>query len=42
VTTLPRIEQGFAYPMTGPGLGTALNPDLRRRPDATIRRSAAV
>jgi galactonate dehydratase len=38
--TLPRIEQGFAYPMTGPGLGTALNPDLRKRPDATIRRSA--
>jgi galactonate dehydratase len=42
VTTLPRIEQGFAYPMTGPGLGTALNSDLRRRPDATIRRSAVV
>jgi L-alanine-DL-glutamate epimerase-like enolase superfamily enzyme len=41
VTALPRIEQGFAYPMTGPGLGTALNPALRKRPDATIRRSRA-
>jgi L-alanine-DL-glutamate epimerase-like enolase superfamily enzyme len=41
VTTLPRIENGYAYPMTGPGLGTALNPDLRRRPEATVRRSAA-
>ena len=26
--------------MTGPGLGTALNPNCGRRPDATIRRSA--
>ena len=41
VTALPRIEDGFAYPMTEPGLGTALNPDLRERPDATVRRSAA-
>lgn len=39
VTALPRIEQGFAHPMPGPGLGTALNPDLRRRPDVKIRRS---
>jgi L-alanine-DL-glutamate epimerase-like enolase superfamily enzyme len=41
VTTLPRIESGYAYPMTGPGLGTALSPDLRHRPDATVRRSTA-
>jgi len=40
VTTLPRIENGFAYPMTGPGLGTALHPDLRRRDDVKVRRSA--
>jgi len=39
VTALPRIENGFAYPLAGPGLGTALNPDLRRRDDLTIRRS---
>ena len=41
VTTLPRIENGYAYPLTGPGLGTALDPDLRSRSDATVRRSAA-
>ena len=40
VTNLPRIEAGFAYPLTGPGLGTALQPDLHHRPDATLRRSA--
>ncbi len=40
VTNLPRIERGFALPMTGPGLGTRLLPDLRARPDCTIRRSA--
>jgi hypothetical protein len=40
VTALPRIEHGFAYPMTEPGLGTALQPDLRTRSDATVRRSA--
>jgi L-alanine-DL-glutamate epimerase-like enolase superfamily enzyme len=40
VTALPRIEHGFAYPMAEPGLGTALQPDLRTRSDATVRRSA--
>jgi galactonate dehydratase len=40
VIALPRIENGFAYPMEGPGLGTALNPDLRRRDDVKVRRSA--
>jgi galactonate dehydratase len=40
VTELPRIECGFAYPMTAPGLGTALHPDLKRRPDARVRRTA--
>jgi hypothetical protein len=40
VTALPRIEEGFAWPMSGPGLGTALQPDLRGRSDATVRRSA--
>jgi L-alanine-DL-glutamate epimerase-like enolase superfamily enzyme len=40
VTSLPRIEDGFAWPMSGPGLGTALLPDLRRRSDVTVRRSA--
>jgi L-alanine-DL-glutamate epimerase-like enolase superfamily enzyme len=40
VTTLPRIEHGLAYPMDGPGLGTALRPELRSRPDVAIRRSS--
>jgi galactonate dehydratase len=39
VTTLPRIEQGYAYPLTAPGLGLSLLPDLRRRADARVRRS---
>jgi hypothetical protein len=41
VTELPRIEQGYVYPMAGPGLGTSLLPDVLKRQDATIRRSAA-
>lgn len=41
VTTLPRIERGFAYPMDGAGLGTALLPEMRRRTDVAIRRSSS-
>jgi L-alanine-DL-glutamate epimerase-like enolase superfamily enzyme len=41
VTELPRIESGFVYPLAGPGLGTRLQPDVVKRRDATIRRSAA-
>jgi len=40
VTELPRIERGEAYAMTGPGLGTALLPDLKQRADVTVQRSA--
>ena len=39
VTELPRIENGEAYAMCGPGLGTALLPDLKRRPDVVVQRS---
>jgi len=39
VTELPRIETGEAHAMSGPGLGTALLPDLKRRPDVTVQRS---
>jgi L-alanine-DL-glutamate epimerase-like enolase superfamily enzyme len=39
VTTLPRIEGGYAYPPEGPGLGTALRSDFVARSDARIRRS---
>ncbi|MSP47954.1 MAG: mandelate racemase/muconate lactonizing enzyme family protein [Alphaproteobacteria bacterium] len=41
VTDLPRIEKGYAYPMTGPGLGTKLLPGLDKRKDATVRWSKA-
>ena len=40
VTDLPRIEDGYIYPMTGPGLGTKLLPDVNGRPDAIVRRTA--
>jgi hypothetical protein len=40
VTELPRIENGYAHAMTGPGLGTALVPGLRTRVDATVQRTA--
>jgi L-alanine-DL-glutamate epimerase-like enolase superfamily enzyme len=39
VTELPRIEDGWVYPMQGSGLGTALHPDLMQRPDL-IRRAS--
>ena len=41
VTDLPVVKDGHVYPMQGPGLGTKLMPDLRKRADAVIRRSAA-
>jgi L-alanine-DL-glutamate epimerase-like enolase superfamily enzyme len=37
VTVLPRIENGFIYPMNGAGLGTELHPDLLARDDVVIR-----
>ncbi len=39
VTDLPRMAEGHVYPMSGPGLGTRLLPDLVKRPDARVRRS---
>jgi L-alanine-DL-glutamate epimerase-like enolase superfamily enzyme len=39
VTELPRIERGYAYPTTKPGLGLALQPDLARRPGAIHQRT---
>ena len=39
VTELPRIENGFAYPMDGPGLGVELQPGVYERSDVTVRRS---
>lgn len=37
---VPRIENGRARPLEGPGLGVELNPELWSRPDARSRRSA--
>jgi len=39
VSTLPTIRDGMVLAPTAPGLGTALNPDVRRRADATVRES---
>jgi L-alanine-DL-glutamate epimerase-like enolase superfamily enzyme len=39
VTDLPRIEKGEVYPMTKPGLGTKLLPDIAKRRDAIVRRT---
>jgi L-alanine-DL-glutamate epimerase-like enolase superfamily enzyme len=40
VTELPKIENGYALPMQGPGLGTELLPAVFERSDLTVRRSA--
>lgn len=40
VTEIPRIEDGYIYPMEGPGLGTKLLPDIAKRADATVRRTS--
>jgi len=37
VTALPDVRDGTVAPPPGPGLGTALLPDLHRRPDAHRR-----
>ena len=42
VTDLPRIEKGYVYPMTKPGLGTKLLPDITKRKDAIVRRTTEV
>lgn len=39
VTELPVIEKGFVLPMAGPGLGTRLSPEMRKR--AAVRESRA-
>jgi len=40
LTELPVVKDGFIYPLTGPGLGTRLLPDLLRREGVQVRRSA--
>ena len=41
VTVLPRIENGYVYPMEGPGLGVELQPAVFKRQDLTVRRTPA-
>jgi len=41
VTALPSIAGGQIAPSPGPGLGTALHPDVRTRPDVTVRSTRA-
>ena len=41
VTELPPIANGRIRALEGPGLGTALRPEVRQRPDATIVSSSA-
>ncbi len=40
VTEMPRIENGFVYPMEGPGLGLELQSTVFDRTDLTVRRSS--
>ena len=37
VTEIPEVRDGYIYPLTGPGLGTALLPGVADRPDAHSR-----
>ncbi len=37
VTELPVIREGLVQAPTAPGLGTALKPEIKRRPDAAVR-----
>jgi galactonate dehydratase len=39
VTAVPKIENGFVYPMEGVGLGLDLQPAVFDRPDLRVRRS---
>jgi galactonate dehydratase len=41
VDAMPRIENGFAYPPTRPGLGVSLQPDVKKRADAVVLKSVA-
>ncbi len=40
VTEVPRVEDGYVYPLTGPGLGTELLPEVPGRGDASVRTSS--
>jgi L-alanine-DL-glutamate epimerase-like enolase superfamily enzyme len=40
LTDLPVVKEGHIYPLTGPGLGTRLLPDLLQQEGVQVRRSA--
>jgi L-alanine-DL-glutamate epimerase-like enolase superfamily enzyme len=40
VTSVPTIENGYVYPMEGPGLGLELLPSVFNRPDLSVRVSS--
>jgi galactonate dehydratase len=37
VTDIPLVKDGYVYPLTGPGLGTSLRPEILTRPDVSYR-----
>ncbi|MGF1617826.1 MAG: mandelate racemase/muconate lactonizing enzyme family protein [Acidimicrobiia bacterium] len=39
VTNVPAVVDGFVHPLSGPGLGTELQPGLTERPDAFVQTS---
>ena len=41
VTVMPRIENGFIYPLEGPGLGLELSEGLLADPDIVVLRTDA-
>jgi L-alanine-DL-glutamate epimerase-like enolase superfamily enzyme len=42
VTVVPRIQDGYVYPMEGPGLGTDLRPEIWERSDASTQLSGSL
>jgi L-alanine-DL-glutamate epimerase-like enolase superfamily enzyme len=40
ITEVPTVKDGYIYPLTGPGLGTQLLPDLLKQEGVQLRRSA--
>ncbi|MBS3666968.1 MULTISPECIES: mandelate racemase/muconate lactonizing enzyme family protein [Halomonadaceae] len=40
VTVVPKIENGFVYPMEGPGLGVELLPTFFKRSDLSVRNTS--
>lgn len=39
VTDLPKVENGYVYPLQGPGLGTKLQPEIFKRADVICKKT---